>query len=271
MAKQFYERLRNYYKDVANVLTGSASAASIFPNPVDIGGSREKVYAEFLKLHVPTNCNVFFGGFLFGLDGSESRQIDIIVTNDSSHQYNFFNQEGGGKTFACIEGTIAVVSLKSYLSSKELRDSLGVFASLPDKEPLDPGRLAVLFNTFYYQNWPFKIIYASDGISEETMKAEIADYYKTNKIPAEKRPDLIHIAGKYYTMKMIPGLEVEPDEGKQSVKEPMVAFTASFNDPDVTALAYAILSIQEMAFQSNFIIFHFNKILTNLWGQTIRK
>ena len=267
MTKEFFTRLRNYYKDVAKVLIGSANVASIFPNPVDIGVSREKIYAEFLKLHVPTNCSVFFGGFLFGLSGSESRQMDIIVINDSSPQFNFFNQDGSGKTFACIEGTIAVVSLKSYLSSKELRDSLDIFASLPDKEPLSSERLLVLFNNFYYQNWPFKIIYASDGISEETLKMELKEYYRVKgQIPQEKRPDLIHVAGKYYVFKRIPGIEVEFEEGRQPLKDIMV----SSEDPDVCALAYAIINIQELAFQSKYIIFNYNKILSNLWSQTIR-
>ena len=33
---------------------------------------------EFLRLHAPTKCNVFFGGFLFGTDGSESKQLDVL-------------------------------------------------------------------------------------------------------------------------------------------------------------------------------------------------
>jgi hypothetical protein len=158
--------------------------------------------------------------------------------------------------------------VKSYLSSAELLNALGNLASLPDKEPLSKERLAVVFNTFYYENWPFKIIYASDGISEESLKIELNKYYKNNpSIPPEKRPDLIHVAGKYYVMKMIPGLEIEYEEGIQPTKDPMV----STNDPDVCALAYAVDSIHDIAFQSKFIIFRYNKILTNLWNQTIRR
>ncbi len=266
MTKEFYTRLRNYYKDVAKVLLGTASASSIFPNTTDIGVAREQLYAKFLQLHVPTSCNVFLGGFLFGLDGSESKQIDIIVTSDSSPQFNLL-KEGTGKAFACIEGAVAVVSVKSYLSSEELLDALGNLASLPDKEPLSKERLAVVFNNFYYKNWPFKIIYASDGISEETLKIKLNEYYKNNPlIPPEKRPDLIHVAGKYYVMKIIPGLEIEFKDGISPLKDPMV----STDDPDVCALAYAVDSIHDIAFQSKFIIFRYNKILTNLWSQTIR-
>jgi hypothetical protein len=65
----FFVRLRKYYLNVAQVLRGEADAASVFPNTTDIGMSREKVYADFLRQHAPSKCNVFLGGFLFDDDG----------------------------------------------------------------------------------------------------------------------------------------------------------------------------------------------------------
>jgi hypothetical protein len=35
----------------------------------------------------PSKCKVVSGGFLFGLDGAESGQLDIIVTNDTALQF----------------------------------------------------------------------------------------------------------------------------------------------------------------------------------------
>lgn len=55
----FFQRLRNYYQDVAAVLRGEAKPASIFPNTTDVGMSRERIYAEFLRQHAPSKCNVF--------------------------------------------------------------------------------------------------------------------------------------------------------------------------------------------------------------------
>src|SRR4051812_24133567 len=120
MAKHFYDRLKKYFSEVGAVLRGEADSASIFPNSTDKGMSREKVYAEFLRTHLPSICNVSFGGFLFNLSGAESKQIDVIVTTDSCPQYNLHNRDGQGKSFSCIEGALAVVSIKSNLDSKEL-------------------------------------------------------------------------------------------------------------------------------------------------------
>jgi len=48
MPANFFNRLRDYYMKVAEVLRGDADAASVFPNPTDVGMSREKVYPDFL-------------------------------------------------------------------------------------------------------------------------------------------------------------------------------------------------------------------------------
>ncbi len=74
MDGQFFHRLREYYLNVAAVLSGEAKIASIFPNTTDIGMSRECVYIDFLKQHVPSKCNVFLGGFLFGEDGFNKKK-----------------------------------------------------------------------------------------------------------------------------------------------------------------------------------------------------
>lgn len=65
--KPFFERLKEYFDQVNAVLRGEASSASIFPNTSDIGLAREAIYAKFLKSHLPTNCNVLFGGFYLPL------------------------------------------------------------------------------------------------------------------------------------------------------------------------------------------------------------
>ncbi|HYY98975.1 MAG TPA: DUF6602 domain-containing protein, partial [Pyrinomonadaceae bacterium] len=169
MSKTFYERLRGYYLEVGKVLRGESSSASIFPNSTDIGMSREKIYAEVLRLHLPSSCNVLYGGFLFGIDGNESKQIDIIITNDLNLQFNFHNKDGGGKSFACVDGTIAVVSVKSHLTSKELIDSLENLSSIPEKTPLEQARPSSIHFFTGYENWPYKIVYASNGIGLETL------------------------------------------------------------------------------------------------------
>ena len=91
MTTPFYNRLYEYFEQVGKVLRGQADVASVFPNTSDIGMSRESVYAKFLIQHAPSKCNVFLGGFLFGDNGEESKQLDVIITNDTAPRYNFYN------------------------------------------------------------------------------------------------------------------------------------------------------------------------------------
>ncbi|MCP4486092.1 MAG: hypothetical protein GY820_02045 [Gammaproteobacteria bacterium] len=131
MPKLFFERLQAYYLNVAKVLRGEAEVASIFPNTTDIGTNREKVYAEFLRQHIPSKCNTFYGGFLFGNDGRESGQLDILVTTDITPKFDFYNRDGNGKSFSPVDGTICVASIKSTLDKKQLFKALKELAAIP--------------------------------------------------------------------------------------------------------------------------------------------
>jgi hypothetical protein len=95
MAQNFFKELREYYLKVAEVLRGEAEAASVFPNSSDIGVSRESVYLDILRLHAPSKCNVFLGGFLFDENGSQSRQLDVIITTDTAPRFNLHNPTEG--------------------------------------------------------------------------------------------------------------------------------------------------------------------------------
>jgi hypothetical protein len=88
------------------------------------------------------------------------------------------------------------VSLKSTLDSAQLRNALENMASIPDKEPLGNG-LVSLVNVRHYNEWPFKIIYASNGNSiQQTMETINGFYREHPHIPFSKRPNLIHVIGK---------------------------------------------------------------------------
>lgn len=195
MTREFYRRLKNYYNEVGSVLRNKSSISSIFPNTTDIGLSREGIYAEFLKSHLPNNCHVFFGGFLFNMEGTESNQIDLFVASDSSLQFNFADQGCQRKMFACIDGTLAVASLKSNLDSSNLEDALNNLASIPDKKPLEQ-RANPLITIPNYDDWPYKIIFAPNGVSLDTLTSSLNKFYEDNpSIPLIKRPNLIHVAG----------------------------------------------------------------------------
>jgi len=260
MAKQFYDRLRAYYTRVGDVLRGEAGVASIFPNTTDIGISRERIYVEFLRTHLPSCCNVFFGGFVFNLAGDESKQVDVLVTSDICPQFNFANPTGHGKTFACVEGLPAAVSIKSTLNSAELVDSLENLASLPSKEDLGK-RIMPLLQIPDYGDWPFKIIYASEGVSLETLLHALDQFYECNpQVPVTSRPNLIHVAGKYNVVRIRSG-------GGKTRDGTVLAehtFHARPDQTDVFALAYAMQNIQKNAAAARHVLFTYDAILDGI-------
>ena len=190
MAQNFYTRLREYYLKVAGVLRGEADAANIFPNSGDIGVAREQVYAAFLRQHVPSKCNVFLGGYLFHEDGSESKQLDVIVTTDTAPRFDFHNPDGKGKAFSPVEGTLGVASIKSKLDKTTLFEVLEGIASIPPMESLE-DRVPPTIRIPNYDDWPYKIIYASNGIGMQTLLGHIQNYYAQHpNIPINRRPHI---------------------------------------------------------------------------------
>lgn len=263
MAAPFFDRLWAYYSKVGEVLRGEASAASIFPNSTDVGISREQIYAQFLRQHCPSKCNVLFGGFLFDEKGTESKQLDIIVTNDACPQFNFFGETG--KTFACVEGALAAVSVKSMLNKEELIDSLLNIASIPPTASLQ-NRLSPLVRIANYDDWPYKVIYASNGLNHDTISQHIHEFYAENaNIPSNRRPNIIHVAGKYYILRCIGN---ETFDGRTFEPGTFVPCAVS---PDPQAIAWLITGIQQRAIASDHILFKYDFIINELANALLSK
>ena len=64
------------------------------------------------------------GGFIFDSTGSKSRQIDLMVCNDQTFQFKKSGNDNKIKSFNCVEGCFAVISVKSFLNKVALIDSL---------------------------------------------------------------------------------------------------------------------------------------------------
>ncbi|MCX5820218.1 MAG: hypothetical protein NT047_09960 [Deltaproteobacteria bacterium] len=271
MPRSFFERLRNYYLDVAKVLRGEADAAFIFPNPTDIGMSREKVYAEFLRQHAPSKCNVFFGGFLFGDDGSESGQLDVLVTTDTTPRFDFHNRDGHGKSFSPVEGTLGVASIKSTLNKNELEDALGGIAAIPATAPLE-GRISFALSIKNYDDWPYKIIYASNGISPQAVIRHLGDFYARHPtVPLGRRPNVIHVAGKYVIFRVVSGMTVW-DATKNAEEKPEAGtFRLFTRDSDLQGMLWVLDGLQQRATASTHIMYSYGEMMNQVNGLPPRR
>lgn len=259
MPNNFFLRLEKYYTDVAQVLRGESAKAAIFPNPTDVGDTREDILVKVLQDHLPSNCIVSKGGFLFNLSGEESKQIDILVNSSQSLRFSF-DPAGMKKTFACIDGCIGVVSVKSNLTKAELVDSLDNLASIPEKSAPTINPMVEIRN---YSDWPYKIIFASKGASYELVSTTLADYYEEHPdIPNYLRPNYIYVAGKYLIYNS-GNSEKNTRNGKVI---PPYTFVGIKNSAavDKLALCEIVIELQERASASNHIIFNYGPMINNL-------
>ena len=264
--RSFFHRLRDYYEDVAAVLRGEAKAAAIFPNSSDIGDSRERVYAEFLRQHAPSKCNVSFGGFLFGEDGSESGQLDVLVTTDTTPRFEFLKGSGHGKSFAPVEGTLGVASIKSTLNKKELEDALEGIAKIPPTSSLD-RRVSLGISIKNYDDWPYKVIYASDGISSRSLLTHLDGFYERHpSISLGRRPNVIHVSGKYVIFRMVPGMSVWDVKTQADEPQEIGAFRSFSRDPDIQGILWVLNALQERAAASTHILYSYGEIMNQVNG-----
>lgn len=262
MPGKFYERLGRYFDAAGSVLRGEADAASIFPNASDVGQSREMIYADFLRNHVPANCDVSLGGFAFDLKGFESKQLDIILTTNSCQQFVLQPAASSAfpKRFTCIDGTLAVVSVKSNLTSPELRNALDNLASIPFQKPLQ-GQILPQYTIEDYEDWPFKVIYATDGVLPKTLLGQIRSYYLEHpEIPLTRQPNLIHVLGKYKVQRILRPGEVTWN----GVPVPVGTYLVRPEVGDVWALQFVVNEIQKYASAAQHILFKYDEILNSI-------
>lgn len=140
---------------------------------------------------------------MFGHLGDESRRIDAIVTSDASPRIGLDALGGSCKVFACIDGLLAAVSVKANLDSRELYESLENLCSIPAKRQ-DIGGYTSL-KMMGYNDWPYKVIFAADGITSDTAANSLDQYYADcSDIPITSRPNLFHVAGKFCMFKYMP-------------------------------------------------------------------
>ena len=268
MTAVFYARLKSYYLSVAAALRGEADAAAIFANSSDRGTSREAVYAEFIRQHAPSTCRVNFGGFVFGMDGTESSQLDILVVANTTPRYDFHGNLTN-KSFSPVDGTIGVVSVKSMLDKAQLEDSLNGFASIAaySETVTSPSPLIKKPDL---ADWPFKIIYSTDGISLTTLLKHLNAFYEAKpEIPLGRRPNLIHVAGKYVIVRTFDKTILWNPTTKQSRPTEAGQFVAATSESDFQGLVAAVDELTKRAITATQLLFDYSHMAHQLYGAPI--
>lgn len=263
--RPFFPRLKTYYESVGAVLRGEANAAAIFPNSSDVGLARENIYIDFLRAHAPSRCNIFLGGFLFDTNGTESKQLDVIITNDTTPRFNLHNKGGAGKSFAHVEGTLGVVSIKSNLDGAQIKDALEGIASIPLTASL-AGREVPGVEVKGYDDWPLKIVYASSGVSPTRLLMHILAFYQLRPhIPPVRRPNIIHVAGRYVLLRTTAAMKDLSAEHHGVVSKLQDDnFNLLEEGADLQGIQWVVQGLQEKAAASSFILWNYGEMINKI-------
>lgn len=251
------QKLTTYFQNVADVLDQKKKVSDVFPNPVDKGQNREGILKKFLEDHLPHRCKVINGGFIFDSKGKESSQLDLIVINDLTLQYNPLQGDVGSKSFAAIEGCYAAISVKSKLDKDALVDSLNGFSTMPTMPQLkiNPQLQSEIPNKI-----PLRIIFAFSGLEANTIKSHLENYYKENPTPDLEQVRLVIVNNKYIIIRLW-------SEGKTNrglIIPPNTFFVAQPKKyVGAYALHYLITELQLVSNIGSQILFNFGKYLDN--------
>lgn len=130
--------------------------------------------------------------------------------------------------------------------------------------PLE-GRVVFGLTLKNYEDWPYKVIYASDGISGETLLSHINAYYLHHSdIPIFRRPNLIHVSGKYVIFRVIQGMSVWDINTHENKKLEEGTFHLFTTDSDIQGIVWLLDGLQQRATASTYILYKYGEIINRV-------
>ena len=249
--------IRNHFALVAGELRREAQQAAILANPTDVGQEREELYRRFLERYAPKMCDIFLGGYVFDLRGNRSQQADIIVTGGNIPR---FRMPGGNKFIAPMEGTIAVIEVKSKLDANSLRQALNFCLSvpqMPESEGIVPP--FVQYDEEAWADTPYKVVFAFDGIERSSVRNILMDFIKQNDdLPVSRLPNMIHVLGKY-ALRKVHASQIRNSSSGEPASDIKTAYHTFSRNADVLAMIEILNTIQHAAFVSNYLQFDYSE------------
>ena len=269
MSRDVFDELAAHFTSVAEQLSTEARQAGLLKNSSAVGTNREEVYKSFLERHVPKSCEVFLGAYIFDMQGRTSSQIDVVVTNGNTPR---FQMAAGSSFIAPLEGTIAVAEVKSSLDKDGLEDALTKCASIPAM-PNSQGILAPILrlDEAIWQDMPFKVVFAYGGLEADTLLNHVNAFYENHpEIPVARRPNVIHVLGKYALIKLDSTMTILDEQGNEVSFEPNTgAYRVESVAPDVSAMLWVLNYLQEKSVLYNNVLFKYSSWHTEIMTRII--
>jgi len=189
--------MKYYFNYLEELLSTQGKLSSFSEHKPDIGTNREDALIDILNKHLPERLKAISGGSIINLKGEKSRQMDIIIKSDI-----FPNFGSTSKPQVITESVAGVISVKSTLNKEELENAIENVASIPsytdetlkfERDAIPKSRIGEIFKSY----WPFRAIYAFDGINPDTILKHTKDYYQKNEKKLDLFPTLIAVNKKY--------------------------------------------------------------------------
>jgi hypothetical protein len=147
------------------------------------------------------------------------------------------------------------------LNKTELEDALSGIAAIPQTVSLE-NRVTFGLTINNYDDWPFKIVYSSDGIDGNTLLGHLFAYYSEHpEISLGRRPNIIHVAGKYAIFRIVTGMSILNYEEGGMITPPAGTFRLFTRDSDLQAIVWALDGLQQRATASTHILYDYQEML----------
>lgn len=166
------------------------------PHRPDIGLNREEVLQGVLNRHLPRKTEALLGGVAIALDGTRSKQLDIMIRADNAPRF-----EEQNRSFIPVESLVSAISVKSTLYKAGLSDALENLASIPplNQDAFQFRLLKPHASNSFLEKHPTTHIYAFAGYTTANACIEaLNEFFSTHPdFPDNRKPREIVVHGQY--------------------------------------------------------------------------
>lgn len=189
---------KDYFNSIADQLDAKYRGIQR-QKPDDKGELCEVFIKDFLTDFLSDQFKIFRGGNIINIDGSKSRQLDVILT--AKNTIKIFDDKG----FYPIESVYAVFSITSTLNHPKLLDCFEEFKSIPKQNPhfefhhpLDRENVLKKWK----ERFPFKCIFGFTGSINQKWEDELNGMVNKDMNLKEMLPDFTIINKKGTVIKI---------------------------------------------------------------------
>ena len=172
----------------------------------DMGENREQLIVDFINKNQPRRLFAYRGGQVIGVNSEPSKQIDVLVTHDSTIEFR-----AETKSYRIAESILAGIGIKSDLTRERLKDDFKNLASIskPSCEVLKLGHsdAAGLFN-IYSRAFPHRMIIGWNGATSDTLISALNEAVLENPdILVGSYPDVVTVLKRGISLQLLGKME----------------------------------------------------------------